>query len=283
VLIVGGFDNSGNALSSCEIYDPSANTWSFAASIPQARTLEQRGLYQLDSSNNVFLTGGYYDSAVGGTFQLAYQYDPIGNIWTATNTMTHRRGGFGEAFPVIVGSQNVIFVAGGQDWTAGGTNNYTPTAEIWSPLTPVILPPPYRIPDRVAAAIEKDIFGVDLLWTNDLKVTPKGDWQEVNGLDNLRRAIYRRLMVKPGEYRLRPTYGVGVGLFVKRAMPKSRLDELRQRIVEQLSREKRIDKIVEVLLTPTTFGHDTGLVIKITVQVGGQIVRFKPFSFAQER
>lgn len=131
--------------------------------------------------------------------------------------------------------------------------------------------------------INSQFFGIDLLFTNDLHLTPKADWQVIAGLQNLRQAIYRRLQVKPGEFKLRPEYGVGVASYVKKAMPRSRIDELKQRIVSQLSQERRIDQVVDVQVTPTTFGEDTGVRIRITVKVLGQTVRFKPFNFAQEK
>ena len=135
----------------------------------------------------------------------------------------------------------------------------------------------------VSNLINSQFFGVDLFFTDDLKVTPKGDWLVVDGLENLRRAIYRRLQVKPGEFRVRPDYGVGVHSYVKKAMPKSVLDALKQRITTQLSKDKRINKVVGVELIPTTFGDDSGLKIRITVDVLGVIVRFKPFNFAEEK
>ena len=131
--------------------------------------------------------------------------------------------------------------------------------------------------------INAQFFGVDLLFTNDLHVTPKGDWQIIDGLENLRQAIYRRLQVKPGEFRVRPDYGVGVASYVKKAMPKSRIDELRQRIITQLAKDKRIDRVVSVEVFPSTGADGAVLKIRITVAVLGVTVRFKPFSFAEEQ
>jgi phage baseplate assembly protein W len=125
------------------------------------------------------------------------------------------------------------------------------------------------------------VFGRDLLFTDDVQVGPNGDYVVVDGVENLRRAILRRLVVKPGEYRLRPEYGVGVGTFVKKPMTRATLDELQQRIVDNLSQEKRIDRLLQVIVNPTTYGGYPGLYVDIQAQAFGREVHFEPFTFAR--
>lgn len=130
--------------------------------------------------------------------------------------------------------------------------------------------------------VDQGVYGTDLMFTDDLLVTSKGDYQEVSGSDNLRRAIMRRLSVAPGEYRLNPNYGVGVGRFVKKLNTKANLDELRHLITDNLSRERRIDKVLEVSVTDTFFGDEPGIVVVVRVQAAGRKQQFQPFNFTQK-
>ncbi len=125
------------------------------------------------------------------------------------------------------------------------------------------------------------VFGKDLLFNGNLVISGKGDYTTVEGEENLRRAIIRRLVVRPGEYKLKPLYGVGIGSFIKKAMSKSVLTQLQHRISDNLSRDRRIEKILSVTLTPTTFGNQTGLSVVIVIQSKGKKLAFQPFNFAR--
>ncbi len=123
--------------------------------------------------------------------------------------------------------------------------------------------------------------GTDILFTGILPLNPKGDYTLVTGDENLRRAILRRLVVKPGEYKKNPTYGCGLPSFVKKAMSQSALDSLRHRIIDNLSRDRRVEKIISVTLTKTTFDNQTGLSVAVVVQSKGRTIPFQPFNFAK--
>lgn len=128
-----------------------------------------------------------------------------------------------------------------------------------------------------------EVFGVDLLFNGDLVITPKGDYAEVAGDENLRRAIIRRLITRPGEYRRNASYGCGLLSYVKKKMTQSALAELEQRIRDNLSRERRLDKIVSLTLTPTTYdGNQPALQVSITVQAKGRTVQFRPMTFTRQ-
>jgi len=139
------------------------------------------------------------------------------------------------------------------------------------------LPPPPLTPAQI------EVFGVDLLFNGDLVVTPKGDYAEVAGEENLRRAIIRRLITRPGEYRRNPSYGCGLLSYVKKKMTQSALAELEQRIRDNLSRERRLDKIISLTLTPTTYdSNQPALQVSITVQSKGRTVQFRPMTFTRQ-
>lgn len=136
-------------------------------------------------------------------------------------------------------------------------------------------------------AARDDVYGTDLLFLDDLKVTSKGDWATVNDVENLRRAILRRLIVKPGEYRFNPKYGVGIGTYVKKRKTKALLDQLQHAIVDNISQDRRVEKVLEVtvsdvVITGADGSLDTALSVVVRVQAIGRDVRFQPFTFASK-
>jgi hypothetical protein len=83
VLVVGGFGNSGNSLStdnglsSAELYDPSSNSWSPTGAMAARRSGHTATLLP---SGQVLVAGG--DER--GSAEL---YDPTGGTWTPAGTM----------------------------------------------------------------------------------------------------------------------------------------------------------------------------------------------------
>lgn len=135
------------------------------------------------------------------------------------------------------------------------------------------LPPGEEIPDA---------FGTDVFFDGNTHVTASGDLLELSGRENLRRSIIRRLITNPGEYRLNPTYGVGVLTFVKKPITQSNIDRLEQRIRDQLPQDPRIEQVLEISITSVFFGSVPGIKIAITVQASGRSLRFQPFQFQRE-
>lgn len=117
-------------------------------------------------------------------------------------------------------------------------------------------------------ATEAALFGEDLLFINgDLQVTASGDYATVTGLASLKQAITNRLLTAPGDYALRPTYGVGVMLWVKKRIVKSELDALTNAIIAQLAQEDRIAPNPTVLVSSVFLSGPQGDVPGITVQI----------------
>jgi hypothetical protein len=76
VLVAGGQDSQGNALSSAELYDPSTNSWSSAANMATARSNYTATLLR---SGKVLVVGG---AGVTGRLSSAELYDPTTNSWS---------------------------------------------------------------------------------------------------------------------------------------------------------------------------------------------------------
>ncbi len=122
------------------------------------------------------------------------------------------------------------------------------------------------------------ILGKDIKFDGDKHVSPSGDYVLVAGMEAMRQSIRHRLITKPGEYTRNPKYGVGVQLYVKRRRSTSVIDELRNRIIDQLSYDLRIEEVVAVEVEYIT----DGIQVAIKVNVSGKTLSFRPFQFTEK-
>jgi phage baseplate assembly protein W len=122
------------------------------------------------------------------------------------------------------------------------------------------------------------LFGQDLMFDSDFHLDSAGDYLLLDGKAALKQALYHRLLVSPGEYALRPEYGAGLARLVKRRMTRSEIDSIEQRIVEQLSRDDRIEKVVEVKAESYAIGDKPGIKVYVKILVVGEEIRL-PFNF----
>ena len=135
-----------------------------------------------------------------------------------------------------------------------------------------------------AAAEAERLFGKDILFDGDLRVSAAGDYVLLEGEEVLRQAIRHRLATVPGEYKAEPTYGVGVHRFVERRNRPDERQELEGLIRDQLSLESRINRVNEVVVEAftTTNPPQAGIKIGIAVDAAGGALRFKPLTFTDE-
>ena len=116
VLVTGGDDGGGNALSSTETYDPTNGTWVWTGFMNQMR---ENHTATLLPSGTVLVTGGGNNSA-----EL---YDPASGIWTFTGSMTQAR-----TYHTATLLQNgKVLVVGG--WS--NNHAYLASAELYDPAT----------------------------------------------------------------------------------------------------------------------------------------------------
>jgi N-acetylneuraminic acid mutarotase len=87
--VTGGFNASGNGVSSLDVYDPATNTWSTLAPVPDDGT----------ATSGTALQGQFF-VIVGGSPNRAYAYNPATNQWNA------------RAAPEIFGSMTLVKLNG---------------------------------------------------------------------------------------------------------------------------------------------------------------------------
>ena len=129
VLVAGGLscDSSGNcaSLSSAEIYDPGAGTFSLAGNMTAARDSHTMTLL---SNGQVLIAGGETCTSASSCTALssAELYDPIAGTFTATGSLSAAR--FNAAAVALSSGQ--VLIAGGFDGA-----NYPASAELFNPAT----------------------------------------------------------------------------------------------------------------------------------------------------
>ena len=143
VLVAGGWDSDTDqlSLSSAELYDPIAGTWSSAPSLNEARVLHTATMLQ---DGRVLVTGGYQSREVGitgpyGRVDGFYRvptvlddgeiYDPNAATWTLTGNLIEPR----QAHTATLLPGGEVLVAGGADpVNDASAESYDPATGTWA-------------------------------------------------------------------------------------------------------------------------------------------------------
>jgi N-acetylneuraminic acid mutarotase len=121
VLVVGGTDSNGVALSSVEQYDPVTRTWSKMSAMASPR-YDHRATVLLDG--RLLVTGG---SGPGTTIYSSTEiYDPSTNKWVSGGNMVTTR----TAHVAVLMGNNRVLVTGGSTGTT--YDLYDPATGIWT-------------------------------------------------------------------------------------------------------------------------------------------------------
>lgn len=96
-----------------------------------------------------------------------------------------------------------------------------------------------------------EIHGRDLAHVGDYVPTDSGDLDTVEGLENLKQALFQRLITVPGSLAHRPRYGVGVKKFLNSINSIANQRELFILIQEQFPQDPRVESVTGVLFTTT--------------------------------
>lgn len=99
-------------------------------------------------------------------------------------------------------------------------------------------------------------------------ISPTGDIESVSGLNNLKEALFRRLITTPGTLVHRPTYGVGIKNFLNGINSLGKKRQLALRIQEQFVQDQRVNKILGVQISQDKANTDLVNVITRVDAVG---------------
>jgi phage baseplate assembly protein W len=117
-----------------------------------------------------------------------------------------------------------------------------------------------------------DVYGVDKYFDGRPRTTG-------NGEENLRRALLRRLMTRPGTYRTKPGYGAGIQDFVKKSSNQATIEDLQNRVRGQVQQDRRVDKVLTCAVTKEFFSDQPGVRVVLVVQSKGRTLRPMTFDF----
>ncbi|MEI8135271.1 MAG: kelch repeat-containing protein [bacterium] len=124
-LIVGGYNENGEPLSSCEIYDPATATWSLTGSLHVARVYPT--IVKLSNGHVISLCGGT-QFGVGTATDVVEDFDPSTGSWAVVGKLQKAR--YVPCATLLQDGR--ILISGGL--VQGGM---TATCEIYDPITNV--------------------------------------------------------------------------------------------------------------------------------------------------
>ena len=119
------------------------------------------------------------------------------------------------------------------------------------------------------------LLGKDLFFEGDYSVGQNRDYVLLSGIPALRQAIIHRLITNPGEFKTRPTYGVGVRTFVKKPKTNTNIQLLKRKIEEQLLEEPRVEEVLDIVVETI----QDGIKIQVKIRAAGKELFFEPFLF----
>lgn len=119
----------------------------------------------------------------------------------------------------------------------------------------------------------------DIAHLGDFKRSPSGDLQIISGLDNLKQALFHRLITVPGSLVHKPLYGVGVQRFQNGLSSFGKQQQLAALIQEQFEQDPRVQAVSSVSIN-TSDDQPELVMIAISVKPVGYTevtMKFTPF------
>lgn len=123
----------------------------------------------------------------------------------------------------------------------------------------------------------EESYLVDLEFKEGLVATPGGDLQTITGVDNLKQALFHRLVTVRGSLAHRPSYGIGVQLWQNSLGSFEKQRQLALEIKKQFLEDPRVVAVNSIQFVPEENGR---YIIKYKVEgigVGSLEASIAPF------
>jgi len=143
VLVVGGFDATSTYYTACNIFDPVANTWSVAASLPF--TAKVPGALYLLVDGTVLCAGGYD----GASLSDSEIYDPVANTWTPTGSLLEASFLGNSSQPQGIVLNNPSYPL----WAGQGVSPFTRSEVFQTPILSIFLSDSITMSDSQTEAL----------------------------------------------------------------------------------------------------------------------------------
>lgn len=125
-------------------------------------------------------------------------------------------------------------------------------------------------------------LGKSIAHVGALMATSRGDLATIEGLANLKNALFHRLVTVPGTLVHRPTYGVGIKNYQNAPNSFSMQQALAAKIKEQFEQDPRVEEVTSVAIQADD-DNPQMVVVAVSVKPIGYSevsMTFKPFSEA---
>lgn len=122
-------------------------------------------------------------------------------------------------------------------------------------------------------------LGKDIAFKSDFVLTASGDLDIIEGLDNLKESLFRRLMTSPGSVVHRPTYGIGIKNYQGALNSFSNQTKITNLIKQQFTEDPRIEQVLGVSFRSEDDKPDTlNILVRVSVKgYGEDLITFIPF------
>jgi beta-lactam-binding protein with PASTA domain len=146
IYAIGGVSNAFTSNQTCynsvTVYDPSTDTWSFAAPYPIAGF----GMGATTINGTIYVFGGTNCQNNNASLANAYAYDPTANSWTPVASMPN-----GPLTNVGVGTDGTsAYLFGGLNATS---LDYSPTIQVYDPSANTWTSPSFSLPFFASAGV----------------------------------------------------------------------------------------------------------------------------------
>ncbi len=125
-----------------------------------------------------------------------------------------------------------------------------------------------------------ETYGTDIKHANDLVRNSSGDLETISGLENMKQAIFRRIMTSKGSIIHRPNYGVGLKSFQNATFTLATKRKIALEIQEQLEEDPRIEAVSSVSVDAESNSDPDMVQIQLSVKLvgyGETEMNFTPF------
>jgi len=112
-------------------------------------------------------------------------------------------------------------------------------------------------------------YGTDIQHNNDFVRTASGDIETISGLENIKQAIFRRIMTSKGTIVHRPNYGVGLKSYQNATISLATKRKIALEIEEQLAEDPRIDSVISVSIDAESDSQPELFNLKLSVKLVG--------------
>lgn len=120
----------------------------------------------------------------------------------------------------------------------------------------------------------------DIAFKGDYLRSATGDLETISGLNNVKEALFRRLVTQPGSLLHRPNYGVGLKSFQNAPSTLAEQRKLALRIAEQFQLDSRVAEVLGVSFNTDDLQPEKSEII-VRVKIKGYDdtkLTFQPFS-----